>query len=66
LLQQIEQISELLVQREPEEFEFAHLSFQEFLAAKEIVRRRQEDLLVSHFGEDWWNITFASPRSIDK
>lgn len=57
LLQQIEQISELLVQREPEEFEFAHLSFQEFLAAKEIVRRQQEDLLYDHFGEDWWKST---------
>lgn len=53
-LKQIEQISELLVQREPEEFEFAHLSFQEFLAAKEIIRLKQEDLLYEHFHEDWW------------
>jgi hypothetical protein len=56
-LQQIEQISELLVEREPEEFEFAHLSFQEFLAAKEILRQKQEDLLYDHFGEDWWKST---------
>jgi len=54
-LKQIEQISELLVQREPEEFEFPHLSFQEYLAAKEVVRRDQESLLLyEHFGEDWW------------
>lgn len=53
-LQQIEQISELLVQREPEEFEFAHLSFQEYLAAKEVVRLNQESLLYNHFHEDWW------------
>jgi GUN4-like/NACHT domain len=53
-LKQIEQISELLVQREPEEFEFPHLSFQEFLAAKEVVRRGEESLLVERFGEDWW------------
>jgi hypothetical protein len=54
LLKQIEQISELLVQREPEEFEFAHLSFQEFLAAREVVRLKQENLLYDHLGEDWW------------
>ena len=53
-LKQIEQISELLVQREPEEFEFPHLSFQEYLAAKEVVRRNQESLLYEHLGEDWW------------
>jgi len=53
-LKQIEQISELLVQREPEEFEFPHLSFQEYLAAKEVVRRNQESLLYYHLGEDWW------------
>ena len=53
-LTQVEQISELLVQREPEEFEFAHLSFQEFLAAKEVVRLKQERLLYEHLHEDWW------------
>lgn len=53
-LHQIEQISELLVQRELEEFEFAHLSFQEYLAAKEVVRLNQESLLYDRFGEDWW------------
>jgi GUN4-like/NACHT domain len=53
-LRQMELISELLVQREPEEFEFPHLSFQEYLAAKEVVRRNQESLLYDHFGEDWW------------
>jgi predicted NACHT family NTPase len=53
-LQVIEQISELLVQREPGEYEFAHLSFQEFLAAKEIVRRQQVEVLYDHVAEDWW------------
>jgi predicted NACHT family NTPase len=53
-LHQIEQISELIVQREPEEFEFAHLSFQEYLAVREVVRLKQESLLYDHFGEDWW------------
>jgi len=53
-LVQVEQISELLVQREVDEFEFSHLSFQEFLAAMEIIRTKQEDILHSHFHEDWW------------
>jgi hypothetical protein len=51
---QIEQISELLVQREVDEFEFSHLSFQEFLAAMEIIRTNQESILYEHFTEDWW------------
>jgi len=53
-LKEIELISELLVQREPEEFEFAHLSFQEYLAANEIARLKQENLLYEHLQEDWW------------
>jgi hypothetical protein len=53
-INQVEQISELIVQREPEEYEFAHLSFQEYLAAREIVRLKAERLLYDHFGEDWW------------
>lgn len=56
-LKQIEQVSELLVQREPEEFEFAHLSFQEYLAAREIARSQQESLLYEHLAEDWWKPT---------
>jgi hypothetical protein len=53
-LKQVEDISELLVQREPDEFEFAHLSFQEFLAAMEVVRLKEESLLSSHFDDDRW------------
>jgi len=53
-LKEIELISELLVQREPEEFEFAHLSFQEYLAAREIARLEQESLLYEYLREDWW------------
>jgi hypothetical protein len=56
-LRQIEQISELLVEKEPEEFEFSHLSFQEFLAAMEVIRLEQEDIFYEHFLEDWWKQT---------
>ncbi len=56
-LSQVVQISELLVEREQGEYEFAHLSFQEYLAAAEIVRQKQESLLYEHFGDDWWKPT---------
>ena len=52
-LKQVEEISELLVQRD-DELEFSHLSFQEFLAAMEIIRTNQESILYSRFHEDWW------------
>jgi hypothetical protein len=52
-LEEVEKISELLVQKD-DELEFAHLSFQEFLAAMEIIRTNQESILHSHFHDDWW------------
>ncbi|MBD2330116.1 GUN4 domain-containing protein [Alkalinema sp. FACHB-956] len=56
-LKDVVQISELLVEREPEEYEFAHLSFQEYLAAAEILRQHQESLLYEHFEDGWWKPT---------
>lgn len=56
-LEQVVQISELLVEREPDEFEFAHLSLQEYLAAAQLVEQKQESLLYEHFDEDWWKTT---------
>lgn len=55
-LEQIVQISELLVQQE-DEYEFAHLSFQEYLAATQIAQRKQESFLYDHFHDDWWKPT---------
>lgn len=55
-IEQVTQISELLVQQE-DEYEFAHLSFQEYLAAAEIARTERENLLYEHFGDDWWKPT---------
>lgn len=55
-LDQVVQISELLVQQE-DEYEFAHLSFQEYLAAAEISRTQQEILLYDRFEDDWWKPT---------
>ena len=55
-LEQVVQISELLVQQE-DEYEFAHLSFQEYLAAVHIAQTRQESLLYSYFDDDKWRPT---------
>jgi hypothetical protein len=41
-LGQVEQVSELLVKRDGNVYQFSHLSFQEFLAASEIVRLKEE------------------------
>ncbi|MGR3276835.1 GUN4 domain-containing protein [Acaryochloris marina NIES-2412] len=56
-LTQVVQISELLVEREPGEFEFAHLSLQEYLAATQIADAKQEALLYKHLQNDWWKQT---------
>jgi predicted NACHT family NTPase len=56
-LEQVVQISELVVEWEPDEFEFSHLSFQEYLAAVHVVQKRQESLLYEHLAEDWWKST---------
>lgn len=56
LLEQVVQVSELLVEQE-DEVEFAHLSFQEYLAAAEIAHTQQERKLYEHFGDDWWKPT---------
>jgi predicted NACHT family NTPase len=55
-IEQVTQISELLVQQE-DEYEFAHLSFQEYLAAAEIARTKRENLLYDRFADDWWKPT---------
>jgi tetratricopeptide (TPR) repeat protein len=46
-------ISELLVDQ-VEDYDFAHLSFQEYLAALEIARLRQEEILYPKLEDDRW------------
>ncbi|MDJ0536655.1 MAG: GUN4 domain-containing protein [Xenococcaceae cyanobacterium MO_207.B15] len=55
-LDKIRDVSELIVKRE-EEYEFAHLSFQEFLAAKQIKETKQEELLLNNWQWQWWRGT---------
>ncbi|PSB67231.1 NTPase (NACHT family), partial [filamentous cyanobacterium CCP1] len=56
-LESVVQISELLVEREINEYSFAHFSFQEYLAATQIVQAKQENLLYEYFSDDWWKQT---------
>ena len=55
-IDKIRDVSELIVKRE-EEYEFAHLSFQEFLAAKQIKETKHEQLLFDNWQEQWWRGT---------
>ena len=54
LLEQIKDVSGLLVEREIGLYEFAHLSFQEYLAAAEIKRLQQESVLLENINDTWW------------
>ncbi len=59
LLKDVVQISELIVQQE-DEYEFAHLSFQEYLAAAYIAAKpdeREAPLLYNCLRHDWWKAT---------
>ena len=56
-LNEIVQISEMLVQQE-DEYEFAHLSFQEYLAAVYIASQTNKvEELYKHLKDDWWKPT---------
>jgi hypothetical protein len=55
-LEQVVQVSELMVEQE-EEIEFVYLGFQEYLAAAEIARTKREDLLYDRCDDDWWKPT---------
>ncbi|QKV95052.1 NACHT domain-containing protein [Streptomyces sp. NA02950] len=50
-------VSGLLIERERGLFAFAHLTFQEHLAALHIQHRRLVDVLVANVDEDWWRET---------
>ncbi|MEM7580674.1 MAG: NACHT domain-containing protein, partial [Cyanobacteria bacterium P01_A01_bin.80] len=56
-LKKIENESGLLVEREKNKYEFAHKSFQEYLAALQIKESNQEDILTTHINDDWWEET---------
>jgi predicted NACHT family NTPase len=52
--QQVGDISGLLVEKELGVYEFAHLSFQEYLAAVQVKESNQENLLIANINNSWW------------
>jgi energy-coupling factor transporter ATP-binding protein EcfA2 len=53
-LEQIKDVSGLLVEKELNVYEFAHLSFQEYLAAVQVKELNQENLLIQNINNSWW------------
>ncbi len=53
-IKQIRDVSGLLVEKELGVYEFAHLSFQEYLAAVQIKEFNQENLLITNINNSWW------------
>ncbi|WP_088241405.1 SUMF1/EgtB/PvdO family nonheme iron enzyme [Calothrix rhizosoleniae] len=53
-LKQIKQVSGLLMERELGVYEFAHLSFQEYLAAAQVKELQQDSILVENLDNPWW------------
>jgi hypothetical protein len=68
-IEHIKDVSELFVERQAlEKYEFAHRSFQEYLAAVEVNRRQEESLLLS-LGKEWrgtavWYAAMVNPTSL--
>ncbi|MGM3309063.1 GUN4 domain-containing protein [Anabaena sp. WFMT] len=53
-LEQVKDVSGLIVEKEQGKLEFAHLSFQEYLAAAEVKELQQEKILIDNFCNSWW------------
>lgn len=56
-LKMIENTSGLLIEREAGLYGFAHLTFQEYLAAVHVRDQKLEDDLVQHVQDSWWHET---------
>ncbi len=53
-LEEIKDVCGLLVEKQIGIYEFAHLSFQEYLAAAQIKKTQQETILIDNFNNPWW------------
>lgn len=54
LLRNIRDRSGIFMGYGTEEYGFTHLSFQEYLSAEQIRNKHKIDILVDHYGEEWW------------
>lgn len=53
-IQQVRDVIGLLVETKVGVYEFAHLSFQAYLAAVQIKESNQENLLIGNISQSWW------------
>ena len=53
----IEQVSGLLLEKQQSIYEFAHKSFQEYLAAVEAQEKNNEQILRDNINDSWWDET---------
>lgn len=53
-LQEIRDRSGLLLEQELNRYTFSHLTFQEYLVARELADNGPERTLLDHAGEEWW------------
>ncbi len=53
-LAEIKDVCGLLVEKQLGIYEFAHLSFQEYLAAAQVKKIQQENILINNFNNSWW------------
>ena len=56
-IKQIQDVCGLLMEKQLGIYEFAHLSFQEYLAALEIKDSKQENILINNLNDSWWHET---------
>ncbi len=53
-LREVVRVSELLIEKEANEYEFSHWSFQEYLAAKELFDRKREQEVIDRLSVPEW------------
>lgn len=59
------EMSELILESEAGVYRFAHLTYQEYLAAVHIQRHRLEGELRNHVDEEWWHETILLFAALD-
>jgi hypothetical protein len=56
-VEQIKNVSELLVERDLREYEFSHRSFQDYLAACELAEQNAVQVVIDNLENKWWRET---------